>query len=396
MLATHEYAPFRGGVATYVREAAAAAHRLGLPVEVWTVDYAGRDLGEKARGSDREQEAFPVVRIRANGRLTPRGLLALTWGFWRARRKLRGKPVVLLSVGAQMAFFLLDLLGQRPGEIAVCFFHGSEIPRFQRNPFWRLLARRFYRRSRCFVVTTAYVSALLRNSGLLPEGAEILLAPCALPEVFHVEHSVKGDDNILRVLTVARLHPRKGQAEVARALGLLPAETKRHVIYQMVGVGESRYQQEVAAACRDGQVRCEFLGGLDDRALGSVYAQATVYAQASRTLPQSVEGFGITFLEAAVHGCPAAAWRSGGVGEAVLDGETGLLVAEGDIPGLSAIIGKLLTDLVLRDRLGERARDHALRFSWAPSAQVLWNLAHAPEMPPRFPANAGGYSSKRV
>ena len=42
VLATHEYAPFRGGVATYVREMHRAAREEGLTVEVWTVDYRGR------------------------------------------------------------------------------------------------------------------------------------------------------------------------------------------------------------------------------------------------------------------------------------------------------------------------------------------------------------------
>ena len=100
----------------------------------------------------------------------------------------------------------------------------------------------------------------------------------------------------------------------------------------MVGVGEEAYRREIEAACREGGVRCEFLGALDDAALARVYASATVYAQASRTLPQSVEGFGISFLEASFHGCPVAAYRSGGVEEAVGDGETGLLVPEGDCP----------------------------------------------------------------
>lgn len=377
MLATHEYAPFRGGVATYAREVASAARRLGLPVEVWTVDYAGRNQsGQQAALGAGADGTFPIVRLPSNGRLTPRGLLALAWGFWRGRAALRGRPVVLLSVGAQMAFFLLDVLGQRPGGKVVCFFHGSEVPRFRRNLAWRFLARRFYRRTHAFVATTAYVSDLLRNSGLLPADVEIVLAPCALSEGFHVElPATSGDSEVFRVLTVARLHPRKGQLEVARALALLPEPLKERVMYQMVGVGDVPYRRAVQAACDAGRVRCEFLGNLDDSSLRLAYARAAVYAQASQTLPQSVEGFGLTFLEAAAHGCPAAAWRSGGVGEAVLDGHTGLLVEEGDVAGLAAVVGKLLTEPALRGRLGGRARTFAREFGWARSAEVLYRVA---------------------
>ena len=356
-MVSHEYAPFRGGVATYVHEIAMAARLTGLPVEVWTVDYKGvsEQTVEECNANVKDSSAEPpLVRLSSSGRLTPGGVLGFAWGFWRRRAGWRDRRVVLLSVGAQMAFFLLSLVGCRTNAKVTCFFHGSEVLRFQRNRCWRWLAKRFYRREAdAFGVTTRYVEMLLRGSGLLPAGAAIIPAPCALPRAFHMEQStneVQNDQSVevagstFRVLTVARLHPRKGQLEVARALALLPEEARVRVVYQMVGVGEEAYRQQVATACREGGVRCEFLGALDDEALGEVYAGATVYAQASRTLPQSVEGFGITFLEAAAHGCPATAWRSGGVAEAVLDGKTGLLVEEGDIAGLAAAVGRLLVD----------------------------------------------------
>ena len=272
-------------------------------------------------------------------------------------------------------------MGCRTSGKVTCLFHGSEVLRFQRHLFWRWLAKRFYRREAdAFGATTRYVEALLHRSGLLPAGAPIFLAPCALPGAFHVEQPMRDDGHpapigkagsTFRVLTVARLHPRKGQLEVARALALLPEEQRARVVYQMVGVGEESYRRQVATACRDEGVRCEFLGALDDQALSEVYAEATVYAQASRTLPQSVEGFGITFLEAAAHGCPAVAWRAGGVAEAVLDRETGLLVEEGDTGGLAKAMICLLSDPGLRQVLGEKAREHAHGFHWERSAQVL-------------------------
>lgn len=341
--------------------------------------------------------AGPVVRLSSSGRLTPRGLLSFAWGLWRRRAEWQGAPVILLSVGAQMAFFLLAAAGLRLPERTVCFFHGSEVLRFRRNRCWRGLARRFYRRPGVrFAVTTRYVEKILRESGLLPEKAEVAIALCALPGVFHVEHSpskiqdpeiqdpskiqdsrskAEGENAELCVLTVARLHPRKGQVEVARALGVLPVEQRQRVVYQMVGVGEEKYRKQVERVCREGGVRCEFLGAMDDAALGCVYGAATLYVQASRTLAQSVEGFGITFLEAAAYGCPAAAWRSGGVAEAVLDGETGLLVDEGDVEGLVAAVSRLLADAGLRKRLGEKGKTFARTFSWERSARVLHEVA---------------------
>lgn len=375
VLVTHEYAPFRGGVATFVQEIARAVRAGGGSVEVWTVDYRGRGEVLATPTASDSNAGVPVVRLASDGRLTPRGLLAFAWGIWRRRGSLRGRPVVLLSVGAQMAFFLLDALrAVSPGNVT-CFFHGSEVLRFGRSPFWRVLARRFYARAGEFGANSFHVEQLLRGSGLLPEGARITLARCAVPSAFAAFPVTGRSDDFYRVLTVARLHPRKGQVEVARALARLPAAQRETVLYQVAGVGEETYRREIEAACRGGGVRCQFLGALDDASLARAYASATVYAQASRTLPRSVEGFGITFLEASFHGCPVAAFRSGGVDEAVRDGVTGLLVPEGDESALAAAISRLLADPELRARMGAEGRAFARSFSWEQAAKDLFETA---------------------
>ena len=63
VLVTHEYDPFRGGVATYVRELASAARGVGLPVEVWTVDYRGRRDVPVAAAITESPGSVSVVRL---------------------------------------------------------------------------------------------------------------------------------------------------------------------------------------------------------------------------------------------------------------------------------------------------------------------------------------------
>ena len=378
ILATHEFAPFQGGVATYVQEIASGALRAGIKVEVWTVK--SRASGEGVWETDLPPESMagcPVVRLPSSGRLTPAGILALAWGFAARRRQWHAKPVILLSVGAQMAFFLLHAVGLAAPAHVTCFFHGSEILRFNANPFWRRLAKRFYSRAAGFAVNSFHVEHLLRSSGLVPEDVTIVRAPCACPCWCSRLASEERDGSPAewRVLTVGRLHPRKGQLEVARALGMLPAELRGRVIYQMVGVGKQSYRDEIEAACREGVVRYEFLGALNDVQLSRAYSAATLYVQASQTLPQSVEGFGISFLEASFYGAAIVAVRSGGVDEAVRDGETGILVAEGDLQAFADAIGCLLRDETTRDHLGAAGRVWAQTFSWEKSARILYDAA---------------------
>jgi phosphatidylinositol alpha-1,6-mannosyltransferase len=74
----------------------------------------------------------------------------------------------------------------------------------------------------------------------------------------------------------------------------------------------------------------------------------------------TAEGFGVVFLEAALAGKAAVGGRSGGVGEAVLDGETGLLV-NGSAPGeVASAVVRLLCNPALASGLGQRARERVL------------------------------------
>ena len=72
--------------------------------------------------------------------------------------------------------------------------------------------------------------------------------------------------------------------------------------------------------------RVRFLTDVPDRDLPALYNTAEIYLGVSRLMEQRVEGFGISLAEASACGVPVVAGRSGGIPEAVRDGETGLLV----------------------------------------------------------------------
>lgn len=167
------------------------------------------------------------------------------------------------------------------------------------------------------------------------------------------------------LLTVARLVPHKGQDVAIRALSRLGA---RHPELRYVIVGEGPDESRLRALAESLGVasRVVFAGALRDDALPAVHAGATLYVGLSRLLPPiSVEGFGISFVEAAASGVPSVAGDSGGVRSAVLDGETGLVVPPEDDAAAAAAIQRLLDDAPLRQRLAQGAREAAVRrFNW--------------------------------
>ena len=73
--------------------------------------------------------------------------------------------------------------------------------------------------------------------------------------------------------------------------------------------------------------------------------------------PALAEGLGVATLKAAAAGIPVIGFDAGGLPEAVLDGETGILVPPEDSEALRDAIAALLTDGELRDRLGAAGRE---------------------------------------
>jgi phosphatidyl-myo-inositol dimannoside synthase len=158
------------------------------------------------------------------------------------------------------------------------------------------------------------------------------------------------------VLTAARLVPHKGQDVGICAVARL---STRHPQLRYVLVGEGPDQARLAGLARDLGVadRVIFAGAISDDDLADAYATATVYLGASRVdAGVNVEGFGISFVEAAASGVPSVAGDSGGVRSAVRDGETGLVVPAHDVEAVASALGRLLSDDALRRRMGGDAR----------------------------------------
>jgi glycosyltransferase involved in cell wall biosynthesis len=169
-----------------------------------------------------------------------------------------------------------------------------------------------------------------------------------------------------RLLSVGALKPRKGQAECLRAVARLAAEYPG-LQYDIAGPQTpGPYLEEIREIIRQGglQQAVTLHGVQPVEALEALYRQASLFLLAPQEIDLNFEGFGLVFLEAGAYGLPVAAVRSGGVSDAVLDGETGLLVEPDDLDGLAAAIRKLLDDPVLARQMGLAGRRRAEALTW--------------------------------
>ena len=103
---------------------------------------------------------------------------------------------------------------------------------------------------------------------------------------------------------------------------------------------------------------------MEDEKLRKIYQESDIFILPSVPKAKSVEGFGFVYLEASSHGIPVIAHQTGGVKDAVIHEKTGFLIEPKDKTGLRDSLVLLLSDQVLREKLGKQGREWAEKHSW--------------------------------
>jgi phosphatidylinositol alpha-1,6-mannosyltransferase len=352
LIVTNDFPPRPGGIQSFV-------HSMALrmdPGQVVVYASTWKDGAEVAR-FDAEQP-FPVIRDRTSMLLpTPRVTR-------RAAELLRRHGCSSVWFGAAAPLGLMaPALREAGARRLVGTTHGHEAG-------WAQLpgSRRLLRAIGEGTDTLTYLGEYTRSRiapALTPAAASrmVQLPPGVDEKTFHpdsggaVVRAALGLADRPVVVCVSRLVPRKGQDTLIRAMPRILHEVPDAALL-IVGGGPYRDDLEKLAA-RTGvshAVRCT--GPVPWSELPAHYGAGDVFAMPCRTRRGGldVEGLGIVYLEASATGLPVVAGDSGGAPDAVLDGETGWVVAGGSPAQSADRILTLLRDPELRHRMGARGR----------------------------------------
>jgi len=343
-IATQCFGPDVGGIEALTTGLADNLSAAGWPIEVFADRQRSRGLDELPRG-------YPIHRFAT---LRPLRALAKRWAIERSapREALEGlfadswKSVAAAPRGVRSIAALA---------------HGTEFPS-DPSPGRTRRIRAAFARCRSIIASSHYTAARARDYAD-HTGIEVIVInppiadlPVAGPRALATIDAIIASRGPV-VSTLARLEPRKGIDAVIRALPLLRARHPRRV-YLVAGAGADRERLgRLAVQC--GVADCVvFLGAITDaEAKAALLTRTDVYAMPSRRVGQSVEGFGIAYVEAGWYGAPSIAGNDAGAGDAVIDGRTGLLCAGSDDGAVLAALARLLDDEPLRKGYGAAAAD---------------------------------------
>ncbi|MEY2434972.1 MAG: hypothetical protein QOC92_4697, partial [Acidimicrobiaceae bacterium] len=221
----------------------------------------------------------------------------------------------------------------------------------------RRLAPLAYKRSRIVTLSQSSKDDIVDLLGFRPERVNVV--PPGVDPMF-TPAGAKPPRPL--IVAVGRLVPVKRYERLIRAV----AQARRlrpDIELTIVGEGYDRPLLDEVVSDVDGAEWVTFVGRISDAELVDLYRRAWLVASASAR-----EGWGMSLTEAAACGTPAVATRIAGHQDAVVDGQTGVLVDRDDLDGFADTLARLIDDDALRAKLGTGAIAHAARFAWEATA----------------------------
>ena len=361
---THEYAPFRGGIAIYVEELAGACAAAGARPVVLAPAYGGLT-----------SQSGPISTVRVSMRGKQDWICRWRMGTALKREVSRRghRGTVVLAEPGPIRWWMHPMLTRPPTvDRLVIILHGSELKQLSANPIRRRLLGSLLSKAYCVGVVSTPVRDMAAE--IYPQITDRLkLVPGAIRASMESARVPEWDTRREEILHVGRIHPRKGQLELVEACGRLPADLRNRFLVRLVGPpARPSYARQVREAAERFSVRIEMPGELADSSLIESYQRARLFVMPSRDFKSSVEGLGLVLLEAQYLECPVIATDVGGVRDAVDPGRTGLLVPPADVTQLAHAIQHLLQDDTRSAEFGQQGRLFVQQsFSWRANSGSL-------------------------
>ena len=349
-----------------------------------------------------------VVGPKGSAALAPAGVevreapLAPLWKFlWRARVLARSeaktwRPQIVLAGSGLTAPIACSAAGVCGARTAV-YVHGLDVA--VKHPLYRAGWLPAIRRADRVIANSHATAALCHDIGVDPTRIGIVHPGVELPAgAMSVDASSQARDEVgsppsketgsrevrgeaaLRqrpgfdgyplLLSVGRLSARKGLREfVSRALPRIVSAQPRALLLIVGGAPsqalhaqtQSRESIQTAADAAGVGKHIRFLGKVADDELSGLYRAADVHVFPIRSVTGDPEGFGMVAVEAAAHGLSTVAFATGGVVDAVGEGQSGYLVTPGDY---TAFADAALKAIAARDSLRSGCVAFSQSFAW--------------------------------
>ena len=172
------------------------------------------------------------------------------------------------------------------------------------------------------------------------------------PEPIRAELGIPAESAV--ALFLARLVPSKRPELFLRAAKIVLEKARSPVVFVVAGDGPSRGECERLASDLGLGSAVRFTGTVAHAKVPALMHGSDCFVSTS-----SLTNAAIPTCEAMICGLPAVGFDVGNTRDAIVDGETGFVIPDGDVEALAAAIARLADDEPLRRRMGEKSKIRA-------------------------------------
>jgi len=243
----------------------------------------------------------------------------------------------------------------------VCLAHGNEL--LSTNPSKKQRIFNTISKVSIVVANSLFTQKLIDN--LLIKSAKVkFVYPGAVDFRNHNSLEVSNITGSPVLLTLARLEKRKGHIFVLQSIKKLKIQYP-YIQYIIAGRGSEKKMLQNFVLKNDLSNNVYFVGNVNDNQKKFLFEKTDLMVMPTldESENNSIEGFGIAYLEAAFFGIPSIASNIGGTSEAVLHKSTGIIINH--IEDLHDAITDLLINREKRSKLGLEAQNRVIEnFKW--------------------------------
>ena len=246
-----------------------------------------------------------------------------------------------------------------------CLIHSKEI----NHPIGSSLNKRMIsalNKANFIIANSDFTKNLATKLGYKNKNIKVINPGCNYPIQVN-EEGKKFAENIFtdafpKLITVSRLDGRKSHKNVLMTIkNLIPKFPK--LKYVSIGDGDEKNNLEKLSKELGLIDQVRFIYKSTEQEKIGLLEKSDIFIMPSVIYKKSVEGFGITFIEAASYGKPSIAGKFGGEADAVLEGKTGYLCDGNDLNNLYETLLKILDNGNYK-KLGANALEFSKNFSW--------------------------------
>ena len=255
-----------------------------------------------------------------------------------------------------------DIISNIP---SFCLIHSKEINHDKGTSLNKRMLKSM-KKAKFIIANSNFTKNLAIKLGADNQNIKVIHPGCNYPIKILEEYSNKANeiikDSFPVIITIARLDKRKGHQNILMCIKNLKVKFPK---IKYISVGDGKEKNNLQNLQKELQLRNEvlFLNTINEQFKVALLKKSNLFLMPSIVYKKSVEGFGISFIEAACYGKGSIGGKDGGEKDAIQDGRTGYICDGNDLGSINESIIKFFEKDNYK-KIGLQALDFSKKFKW--------------------------------